>query len=39
MYLLPTLAYLTFPLMIVACYFGAIWVIKKYNETLEDEET
>ncbi len=38
MYLLPTLGFLTFPLMIAVCYFGATWVIKKYEKDFDENK-
>lgn len=38
MYLLPTIGFLTFPLMVLACYFGATWVIKKFEHILNDKD-
>ncbi len=35
MYLLPTLGFLTFPMMIAVCYFGATWIIRCYESELD----
>lgn len=32
MYLIPTLGFLTFPLLVLVCHFGASWVIKKIEK-------
>lgn len=36
MYLLPTIGFLTFPLMVLICYFGATWVIRRFEDKFEN---
>ncbi len=37
MYLLPTIGFLTFPIMVFVCYFTATFIIKKYENKFDQD--